>query len=195
MVLGPNGAGKTTMAYALITDLEEGYEDFLNADEIAKGISPMRPESANLEAGKLMLRKLRLYLQERRSFIFEITGSARIYDKYLKDAKNAGYKINLLFLWLSSPEQAVKRVALRVKQGGHNIPKEDIVRRYYRGLKNLLDIYLPIADTAYVVNNSMPELDTIKIIARKEDKNTLFIEDEEIWEKIQRDAECQNLMN
>jgi len=194
MVAGPNGAGKTTIAYALIPDLEGVYEEFLNADEIARGLSPMRPESVNVEASKLMLKRLRLCLQEGRSFVFETTGSAKIHHKYLKEAKNAGYEINLLFLWLSSPEQAVKRVDLRVKQGGHNIPKEDIMRRYYRGLKNLLDVYLPIADSAYILDSSMPEFSEIKIIARKEAKKPLFIEDEEIWQQIQRDAECQNLM-
>ncbi len=193
MVAGPNGAGKTTMAYALITDLEGVYEEFLNADEIARGLSPMRPESVSLEASKLMLKRFRFCLEERKSFIFETTGSAKTYDKYLSEAKNVGYEINLLFLWLSSPDQAVKRVASRVKQGGHNIPKEDIIRRYYRGLKNLLEIYLPLADSAYILDSSMPESGIGKIIAKKEHKKSLLVEDKEIWEQIQRDAECQNL--
>ena len=125
MVASPNGAGKTTMAYALITNLEGAYGEFLNADEIARGLSPMRPESVSVEESKLMLKRFRLCLQECRNFIFETTGAAKIYEKYLNAAKEAGYEINLLFLWLSSSEQAIKRVALRVKQGGHNIPEED----------------------------------------------------------------------
>jgi len=189
MVAGPNGAGKTTMAYALISDLESVYEEFLNADEIARGLSPMRPESVSLEASRLMLKRFRLCLQERRSFIFETTGSAKTYDKYLNEAKNAGYEFNLLFLWLPSSDQAIKRVELRVRQGGHDIPKEDIVRRYYRGLKNLLDIYLPIADTAYILDNSTPASGFSKIIAKKEHKKTLLVEDDKIWKQIQKDAD------
>ena len=142
----------------------------------------MRPESVSVEASKLMLKRFRLCLDERRSFVFETTGSAKNYGKYLEKAKDTGYEINLLFLWLSSPDQAIKRVASRVKQGGHNIPQEDIIRRYYRGLKNLLDMYLPIADSAYILNNSIPESGLGKIIAKKDHKMPLVVEDQGIWE-------------
>ena len=105
----------------------------------------------------------------------------------MNHAKQMGYEINLVFLWLLNHEQAVKRVAQRVKQRGHNIDEAVIVRRYYKGLKNLIHVYLPIADTALVLDNSEPEFGLNKIIARK-DRDFFEVEDKEIWEKIQRDT-------
>lgn len=187
MIAGPNGAGKTTMAFAVISDRKEIYEEFLNADEIARGLSPLHPEGVNFEAGKLMIKRFHSCLDESKNFIFETTASGLSYATHLKKAKAKGYEINLLFLWLSGPEQAVKRVALRVRQGGHNIPEDAIIRRYYRGLNNLVNFYFPISDTAVILDNSFPEFNA-KVIARKERDSRLFIEDEESWKKIQRAA-------
>lgn len=188
MVAGPNGAGKTTVASTLIVDFKGLYEDFLNADEIAKGLSPLHPEGVNFEAGKLMIKRFHACVRENKSFIFESTAAGSNYGEHLKNAKNMGYEINLLFLWLLNPNQAVKRVALRVRQGGHNIPEDTIVRRYYRGLENLIKIYLPISDTALILDNSEPESGIRKTIARKEPGIGLLVEDEEIWERIHRDV-------
>ena len=188
MIAGPNGAGKTTLAFAFIKEHKGMYEEFLNADEIARGLSPMRPESVNNEAGKLMIKRFHACLNENKSFIFESTGSGLMYAKHLENAKQTGYEVNLLFLWLLNHDQAVSRVAQRVKQGGHNIPKDDIIRRYYRGLNNLITRYLPISDTALILDNSEPESGVRKEIARKERDARLIVEDKEIWERIHRDA-------
>lgn len=188
MIAGPNGAGKTTMAFTVISKHKEIYEEFLNADEIARGLSPLKPESVALEAGQLMIQRFHLCIRENKSFIFESTASGLTYAKHLKNAKEKGYEVNLLFLWLLTHEQAVKRVALRVKQGGHNIPEADITRRYYRGLKNLVNLYLPIADTALILDNSEPESGIRKIIARKEHNAKLLVEDDKIWNRINEDA-------
>lgn len=135
-----------------------------------------------------MMKRFRTLLESHQNFAFETTGAATTYIKYLHKAHALGYKINLLFLWLSSPEQAIQRVASRVKQGGHNIPKIDVQRRYFRGLKNLINFYLPIADTVLIIDNSYSESNSNKIIARKNLHHPLIIEDEEIWKNIERSA-------
>ena len=133
-----------------------------------------------------MLKRFRTCVDENKSFIFESTASGITDRLRLDHAKQMGYEINLVFLWLLSHDQAVKRVAQRVKQKGHNIPEEVIIRRYYRGLNNLINIYLPVVDTALVLDNSEPESGVKKVIARK-DYNYFEIEDKEIWKKINED--------
>jgi len=135
MIAGPNGAGKTTTANAFLFQQKDFYDDFLNADHIAQGLSPLLPESVNQQAGELMIKRFHNCLSLNINFAFETTASGLSYATHLKKAKKSGYEVNLMYLWLSSPDQAVKRVAQRVKQGGHNIPEDDIRRRYYRGLE------------------------------------------------------------
>lgn len=185
MIAGPNGAGKTTAAITLIPNLPLIYE-FINADEIARGLSPLHPETMALVASKLMIQRLRDLLAANKSFAFETTAAGTNYLKYLKQAQKQGYTFNLMFLWLDSPEQAIRRVAERVSQGGHNIPTEVIKRRYFAGLKNLLKYYLPLADSAMLIDNSPEE--KFKVFARKNIDSSLEIEDIEIWEQIQKAA-------
>jgi predicted ABC-type ATPase len=125
MIAGPNGAGKTTTAMSLIPNATVIYE-FINSDEIARGLAPMHPESMSLTASKLMLKRLKELLEANKSFAFETTASGTNYIKHLKEAQANGYEVQLLFLWLSSPDLAVKRVAHRVAQGGHHIPEDTI---------------------------------------------------------------------
>jgi predicted ABC-type ATPase len=160
----------------------------LNADEIARGLSPLNPSRVNRQAGELMIKRFHYYLNSGMNFVFETTAAGITYASHLKKAKESGYHIDLTYLWLSSAEQAIKRVALRVKQGGHNIPEEDIVRRYYRGLKNLIHLYLPLAHSALVVDNSSVESGLRKIIAKKDPGLQLQIEDNTVWELIQKVA-------
>lgn len=141
MIAGPNGAGKTTMTLELIRSCSMLYE-FINADEIARGLAPKHPESMALTASKLMIKRLKELLDADQSFAFETTASGTNYVKHLKSAKAKGYEISLTFLWLSKPEEAVKRVAQRVKQGGHHVPEESVIRRYYSGIKNLIRHWL-----------------------------------------------------
>ena len=186
MIAGPNGAGKTTTAVAFLSQQKNLYEEFLNADHIAQGLSPLHPESVNLQAAKLMIERFHACLNQNISFAFETTASGLTYAKHLSKAKENGYEINLIYLWLPSSEQAVKRVAQRVKQGGHNIPTEVIIQRYYRGLKNLFNLYLPLANTVLILDNSSAESGIRKIIAKKNLDLPLQIEDQEIWDKLQR---------
>lgn len=185
MIAGPNGAGKTTMVSRFIAHSPLFYE-FLNADEIAKGLAPLHPESVALAASKLMIRRLLELLEKKKNFAFETTASGTNYIKHLKDAKLRGFEIYLMFLWLPSPEQATQRVAERVRQGGHFIPEDTIRRRYFSGIKNILKYYLPLADKALIVDNS--EEQSKRIVLRKSMNSQIKIEDENTWKKIQEIA-------
>jgi predicted ABC-type ATPase len=182
MIAGPNGAGKTTTALSLIPNAEVIYE-FLNADEIARGLAPLHPESVSLTASKLMINRFKGLLDANKSFVFETTASGMNYIKHLKNAQANGYEIQLLFLWLYSPELAIMRVEHRVSQGGHNIPEETIIRRYYSGIKNLIQHYLPLSDGALILDNSKAGLNNV--IARKDVKGELTIVEPNIWKEIE----------
>ena len=184
MIAGPNGAGKTTMTLELIRSCSMLYE-FINADEIARGLAPKHPESMALTASKLMIKRLKELLDDDRSFAFETTASGTNYVKHLKLAKTKGYEISLTFLWLSKPEEAIRRVAQRVKQGGHHVPEDFIVRRYHAGIKNLILHYLPLADEALIVDNSSKEEASKKVVARKNKNNPIDILDSTVWKKIE----------
>lgn len=186
MIAGPNGAGKTTMILELLSSSSILYE-FINADEIAKGLAPKHPESMALTASKLMIKRLKELLEKNKNFAFETTAAGTNYLRHLKIAKSKGYQIILFFLWLDSPKQAVQRVAQRVKQGGHHIPKNIIFRRYHAGLENLLTHYLPLADIAILMNNSLQD-SVNRLIARKNIKNDMEISNSEIWEKMNKVA-------
>lgn len=182
VMAGPNGSGKTTTTLALDPKLFEFYE-FINADEIARGLAPLHPESVALTASKLMLLRLRELLKANKSIAFETTAAGTNYIKYLNLAKQQGYLINLIFLWLSTPDLAVERVARRVVQGGHFVPEVVVRKRYFLGLKNLLNYYLPIADHALMLDNS--SVDSTSIIAKKT-QDGLIIKNPAIWEEIKR---------
>ena len=151
---GPNGAGKTTASYTVLPKILQCRE-FVNADEIARGLSPFNPESVAIEAGRLMLKRISELLRRNESFSIETTLSTRSYFRLVEQAHRQGYDVTLLFFWLQSPEQAIERVAERVSKGGHDIPRDIIVRRYYEGIDNLFRIYMPIVDTWILVNNSV----------------------------------------
>ncbi len=146
IIAGCNGAGKTTASYSVLPGLLECWE-FVNADEIAKGLSPFNPESVAIEAGKLMLKRIDLLLRQQKTFAIETTLATRSYASLVKRAHQRGYYVVLLFFYLPSPEMAVARVAKRVSEGGHNIPTETIHRRYWLGLQNFFNIFAPIVDS------------------------------------------------
>ncbi len=146
IIAGCNGAGKTTASYSVLPDLLQCRE-FVNADEIAKGLSPFNPESVAIEAGKLMLQRINLLLSQHKTFAIETTLATRSYASLVSRAHEYGYNVMLLFFWLPSPEMAVMRVAKRVSEGGHNIPTETIHRRYWLGLQNFFNIFASIVDS------------------------------------------------
>ena len=153
IICGPNGAGKTTASYSVLPKILL-CKEFVNADEIARGLSPFNPENVAIEAGRLMLSRIKELLFRNESFSIETTLATRSYFRLIEKAHQQGYEVTLIYFWLKSPEQAIERVAERVRKGGHNIPQDIIVRRYYEGINNLFSIYMPIVDTWILVNNS-----------------------------------------
>ena len=145
IIAGPNGAGKTTASMNILPNLLD-CKEFVNADEIAKGLSPFKPEEVAIQAGKLMLERINHLLSQKVSFAIETTLSTRSYQNLVERAKSLGYEVQLLFFWIESPEMAYKRVIKRVNEGGHNIPMNVVYRRYWLGLQNLFDIFIPIVD-------------------------------------------------
>jgi predicted ABC-type ATPase len=156
---GPNGAGKTTAAFKLLPDVFKTIE-FVNADEIAKGISPFNPEGVAIQAGRIMLNRIETLLAERKSFAFESTLSGLSYLELIRKAKLSGYYVILFFVWLKSEEMAIERVAGRVKKGGHNIPTEVIKRRYKKGIENFVR-YSDECHDSYLYDNSNTEYELI----------------------------------
>lgn len=152
IIAGCNGAGKTTASYTVLPELLK-CKEFVNADEIAKGLSPFNPESVAIEAGRLMLERINLLLSQNKTFAIETTLSTRSYAKLVEKAKTRSYNVILLFFWLPTPEMAIARVAKRVREGGHNIPVDTIRRRYWAGLKNFFNIFSPIVDEWMFIEN------------------------------------------
>jgi predicted ABC-type ATPase len=152
IVAGCNGAGKTTASFTILPEMLSCRE-FVNADSIAAGLSPFNPESVAIEAGRLMLSRMHELLEGRGDFAFETTLATRSYVSFVRKAQNGGYKVILLFIWLNSPATATQRVADRVAKGGHSIPEDVIERRYFRGISNLLTLYIPICNRWMIVDN------------------------------------------
>jgi predicted ABC-type ATPase len=153
MIGGPNGAGKTTWAVRNLASTVD-IDEFVNADEIARGLSPLKPERVALAAGKAMLTRLNALVDAGDSFAFETTCAGRTHVRLLQRCRAAGYRIMLVFLWLPSIQAACARVARRVAGGGHAIPDDIIARRYRLGVRNMQNVYLPLADTAIIFDNS-----------------------------------------
>lgn len=153
IISGCNGAGKTTASYTMLPEVLQ-CKEFVNADEIAHGLSPFNPASMAIEAGRLMLRRMDELLKAEENFSIETTLATRSYTRLVAQAQKQGYKVSLIYFWLSSPDLAIKRVAQRVRNGGHDIPKDIVVRRYQAGIDNLFKIYMPIVDYWLLADNS-----------------------------------------
>jgi len=154
IIAGCNGAGKTTASFTILPEIIV-CKEFVNADEIARGLSPFQPETVAFEAGRIMLKRINDLLIGNESFAFETTLSTRSYKNKINIAKQKGYIITLLFFWLENVELAKERVKIRVSEGGHNIEPLVIERRYTNGIKNLFEIYLPIVDGVLIFDNSV----------------------------------------
>lgn len=182
IIAGANGAGKTTSSFSVFPEILKCRE-YINADSIAKAISPFNPDSAAIEAGKIMLSRIGKHIEDKTDFAFETTLASISLLEIMRKAKSNGYRINVLFFYLKSFEIAYKRVKERVKEGGHSIPRDVIKRRYYRGINNLINIYLNICDYCSVVDNSgtVPE-----VIAKIKNNSiqSIIIHSESEWNKI-----------
>ncbi len=183
VIAGPNGAGKTTSAKYLLTKFLD-INEFVNADEIARGLSPFNPRSLDLTASKLMLKRIQDLVKQEKNFAFETTLSGKNYLKLIKILQKKKYQVNLIFLYLDSPQEAKKRVAYRVKTGGHFISDSDIERRYTRGLKNLIAEYLDLVDYAILIDATSTERNLIA----KKSKTKIKILSPELWNRINQKA-------
>lgn len=188
---GANGAGKTTAALLLLPKYLQTFE-FVNADEIARGLNPLKPETADMMAGRVMIERIKNLIESKKSFAFETTCAGRHHIHTLTACAEAGYCIHLIFLWLPSPEMAVHRVAQRIRQGGHAIQEDTIRRRYAAGLRNLIELYLPMADKALIINNTEKNATSERefaIIAKKESGGRFTVMNKNEWDQINFSAE------
>lgn len=180
IIAGCNGAGKSTSAPALLRDVVH-IENFVNADVIAQGLSAFNPEGASIEAGRIMLSRIKTLASEKENFAFETTLASRTFAGWLKQLKSKSYQFHLMFLWLKDVELAISRVADRVRMGGHSIPEETIRRRYEAGLSNFFNLYSPIANSWHFYDNSDP--DQLNLIAIKA-QNKITILNQKIWKGL-----------
>ena len=155
IIAGPNGAGKTTFAKQFLPE-EAGFIDFINADLIARELSPLAPEKVALQAGKIMLEKISQKVARGESFAFETTLSGINYVKRIVKWKSAGYHVKLFFLTLPSADVAVARVKARVAQSGHDVPEAVIRRRFDAGIRLFYSLYRPLVDSWIIYDSSGP---------------------------------------
>ena len=153
IIAGCNGAGKTTASYTVLPEMFDCRE-FVNADEIAKRLSPSKPESAAIRASRILLERLYELIEKGADFGVETTLATRTLLQVIQDAKDVGYVVVLIFFWLNMPDLAVERVKLRVASGGHDVPEPTIRRRYVQGIQNLMGRYIPVSDLWMVLDNS-----------------------------------------
>ena len=179
IIAGCNGAGKTTATFTILPDFINCSE-FVNADEIAKGLSPLQPDVIAFEAGKLMIKRINWLFSQNKSFAIETTLATRRYLNFIKKLRLSGYRISLLFFWLNSKELALKRVTTRVDEGGHNIPENVVRRRYELGLSYFFNQYKQRVDDWILLDNS---INPYKMIAREGNKK-LEIFDMVIWKRL-----------
>ncbi len=180
MIAGPNGAGKTTSSEGILNPYR--ITTFVNADRIASGLAGLSPDDAAIEAGILMLQKLRKLVETRASFAFETTLSARTYGPWTRDRLTEGFDVHLHFIWLPSEDVAVERVTHRVRTGGHSIPEPTIRRRYHLGLQNFFQQYRNVATSWTMWNNATGR--TPKLIAHRNGGDAEVIHNELVWKQI-----------
>jgi predicted ABC-type ATPase len=186
VISGCNGAGKTTASYTVLPEML-GCQEFVNADEIAKGLSPFNPESVAIDAGRLMLFRIREHINHCVDFAFETTLATRTYANLIKKAQKQGYYATLVYFWLNSHDLAFSRVASRVASGGHNIDEEIIKRRYYSGISNLFNLYMGIVDYWMLLDNSGTVFNVIAEGIRNETKYVVNPKSYQIIEKYGRE--------
>jgi predicted ABC-type ATPase len=162
IISGCNGAGKTTASYAILPEMLSCRE-FVNSDEIAKGLSPFNANTmaVAVEASRIMYKRIRELIEVAETFALETTLASRSIAKLIKNAQAKGYSATLLFFWLNTPDLAVERVKNRVAAGGHSVNEVTVRRRYRAGILNLFDLYLPICDYWMITDNSLSPMEVI----------------------------------
>lgn len=182
LIAGCNGAGKTTASLTLLPEMLD-CKEFVNADNIAAGISPFQPDKVAIEAGRLMLKRINDLIKIKVDFAIETTLSSRNYISKIKELKKEGYEVVLIYFWLNTPLLAIERIKERVKRGGHFIPDEIVIRRYSRGIKNLLQYFIPLCDYWLIFDNSNENAIMVAEGIKDLEKE---IFNNEIWKQINR---------
>jgi len=182
VLAGPNGAGKTSVSSLLLYE-QLGITEFVNADEIAKGISRFSADAAALAAGRIMLARLDELADARQSFAFETTLASRSFAPWLARLRESGYSTRIFYVWVRSPRTSIRRVHQRIRAGGHSVPDGVIRRRYYRGLRNLFNLYMPVADRWFVFDNSQPSGPAL--VASGAIGYDPLVFDEPMWQRIE----------
>ena len=180
IIAGCNGAGKTTASFTILPEMLH-CKEFVNADEIAKGLSPFNSESVAIEAGKIMLRRMQELIRARVDFAFETTLAPRSYMHLVELAKSHGYLVTLVFFWLNSPDLAVARVKMRYANGGHDIEENVVRRRYFSGLRNLFLLYLPLCNFWMMINSSVTPS---QLIAEGADDKKIKVHQPQVYNEI-----------
>lgn len=182
IISGCNGAGKTTASYTILPEILN-CKEFVNADEIAKGLSPFQPEKVAIEAGRIMLGRIKELLKNNENFAFETTLATKSYKNTILEAKSKGYNVTLIFFWLQTVDLAKNRVRERILKGGHHIEPGVIERRYLAGIRNLFDIYIPISEIIFIFDNSEG---THELIAEKKNNLDFLIINNLKYNKLQQ---------
>ena len=183
IVAGPNGSGKSTFIQRFLPHYADCIH-FVNADLIAAGLSPFLPDIAAIKAGKIMLEQIEEHIKAGHDIAIETTLSGRSYVRLLKDLKKKGYRIDLFYLWLRKPDLALKRIAERVRAGGHDVPPEVVKRRFVRSVSNFFQLYRRLLDSWMLFDNSE---DFPRLIADQESGNLTVIDDK-LFSMIERSS-------
>ena len=189
VLAGPTGAGKSTLAPAVLHGLL-GVEEFVNADVIARGLSGFNPERAAIQAGRIMLARLRELARQRADFAFETTLASRAFAPWIAGLTDGGYSFRLIYVWVSSSELCIARVAARVRAGGHHVPDDVVRRRYAGGLRNFFELCMPLAETWQVHDNSARP--RIRRVAEGRRGQAPVVYDESSWSAMLRGLEDAN---
>jgi len=179
IIAGPNGSGKTTFARKFLLTYAH-CPNFVNADLIAQGLSPFSPAAAAIRSGRLVLEEIHGFARKEADFGFETTLSGKSYVNLLKALKRQGYKLHLFFLWVPGPELAVARIKERVAEGGHNVPAQDVRRRFGRSIVNFFALYEPLLDSWMFFNNA----GAVPTLIAKRKNGQAGVIDKELFQRI-----------
>jgi predicted ABC-type ATPase len=180
ILCGPNGSGKSTAARALLRQFLHCTE-FVNADEIARGLSAFRPESVAFQAGRMMVARVKELARQRVDFAFETTLASRAFASWLRQVQTEGYQIHLYYFFLPQVEMALKRVEFRVRAGGHHVPEDDIRRRFERSRSNFMKLYMPLANLWEFYDTSLIKP---KLVAFGGRNKQITVVESSIWDKL-----------
>lgn len=183
IIAGSNGSGKTTFARSFLPDYIN-CPNFVNADLIALGLAPFDPRAAAIKAGKLVLQQIHEYAAKNADFAFETTLSGKAYATLIMELKKKGYGVHLFFLWIPSPELAIARIKDRVVEGGHNVPADDVRRRFIRGIRNFFNLYEPLVDSWMLFDNSRAK----PVLIAKRKNGYIEEVDEDLFITIRKDV-------